>query len=219
MAFLEAQAWGQSFRSIVREGDAGDQRPADRAAAPEASGPEGSVASAKADLASQRASHWRRGVRYVSLAASFFLAFALGMTLKGKLHAPWRTEAPPAAQPGPEAIAEAPLPDNPSAADEAAPASTRRPRWGTVRVVADRDGDGVEEEFRMPAIDAPEADIEHWLRMSASTAPNSLLRELERRGYRVQSRRRLLPIPLEDGRRMYTPVQDVQVQYVGHEYQ
>ena len=39
--------------------------------------------------------------------------------------------------------------------------------------------------------------------------------QLERRGYRVDSRHRVIPVSLPDGRRAMLPVDQLQVSYVG----
>ena len=57
---------------------------------------------------------------------------------------------------------------------------------------------------------------EGWLRNLPGELPVDLLQALERTGHSVQRSRRLVPMPLEDGRRVVVPVDQFDVHYVGN---
>jgi hypothetical protein len=49
-----------------------------------------------------------------------------------------------------------------------------------------------------------------------SALPPFVLQALERAGHRVRQDRQFVPIDLDDGRRVVLPVDQVEVQFVGH---
>ena len=59
------------------------------------------------------------------------------------------------------------------------------------------------------------ADDQRWTRRPAPVVPDYIRGQLERRGYRVEQRRGLVAMDLEDGRRLAIPVAEVEVRYVG----
>jgi hypothetical protein len=76
-------------------------------------------------------------------------------------------------------------------------------------------GDGQSEQVQIPVAVGPEIDAS-WLLDQPSALPPSVLQALERAGHRVHQDRRYVPIDLDDGRRVVLPVDQVEVQYVGH---
>lgn len=59
-----------------------------------------------------------------------------------------------------------------------------------------------------------------WLGTDSSALPSETVRELERTGFKVkESGQSVWPIQLGDGRRLMVPVEEVEVQYVGREFQ
>jgi hypothetical protein len=61
-----------------------------------------------------------------------------------------------------------------------------------------------------PAID------EDWLNGIPEAIPADIVQALERTGHRIQRERQLMPVPLEDGRQLVVPVDQVDIHYVGN---
>lgn len=79
-----------------------------------------------------------------------------------------------------------------------------------VRLVADGPA-GAPGESQMPVADGQSMD-DDWLRGQPATMPREIQQALERLGHRVRQQRQLVPIPLEDGRRVMVPVDQIDVQ-------
>jgi hypothetical protein len=74
---------------------------------------------------------------------------------------------------------------------------------------------GTAETIELPVVEGKVLD-ENWLRGQPSALPASLLEALERSGHRVLQRRELVPLNMQDGRRLVVPVDQVEVQPVNH---
>ena len=211
-AFLEAQSWQAGMASLARE--ASVQRT-------EALAPRESRPRPRRSLAS-----------LVTVAAGVLIAFSLGVALGGA----WRSteHSAPAdgllAETPPGADTEGVVPEIPRRADGeqdaqeeglgrggaslvSKDASPPPVRVAMLTLTGGEGSDGF--QFQVPVLEGPGID-EQWLQHQPPAMPEYVQRQLERRGYQVAQRRRLLPFELEDGRRLVIPVDEVEVRYVGH---
>ncbi len=215
LAFLEAQSWADAFRSMdepiaeqvpgVRDGTrfmldtAVSPVPATRAVAP----------------------HWR--LRSAAMAAGIaWIAFSLGWLSHGVR----RTRGEPDQKAAP-LLAEAlktsePQANQPAQVDESSTplqpgsiAGLPTDRLPTVREVARlRFGTGDEASAEIPIFAGP-GITPRWLLEQPPPVSEHDRAIWQRQGYELEQQRRLLSIPLADGRRATVPVDHVQVRYVG----
>jgi hypothetical protein len=135
------------------------------------------------------APHFQRGALF-ALAASIMIAFSLGIFARGF----WIAPAP--------MFAESPAS---SGRDVSSVATDRQPSSDLVKrpeIVPDK---GVTAVAAAPPM-AAQSDL----------IPPYVRSQLERRGYQVKSRHALLPVVLPDGRRVTLPIDELQLNYVGH---
>ncbi len=130
-----------------------------------------------------------------AVAASFAVGFAAGGVSRV------RPESPAVAVAPVEKVAPAP---------EVTEDAIRRVGW--VNLVDRSAGEAPPQ--RVPVLAGPGLD-ESWLREQAPAVPEYVRAQWERRGYQVEERRRLVPLALEDGRRVSIPVDEVAFKYVG----
>ncbi len=135
----------------------------------------------------------RRRAQLFALAASVLIAFGLGIAVRGI-----GIEPPPAIVQAPVQSGNANPPAEPRRADRAPAASTG--------------GNGSQPH---DPTDATLTAADRWPSESAGPIPAYVRSQLERRGYRVDSRHRVIPVSLPDGRRAMLPVDQLQVRYVG----
>jgi hypothetical protein len=128
---------------------------------------------------------------WAALAASVLIAFGLGMTVRGTGIAP-------------QAI----LQTVPDSAHSAPPA--KRSAQDSALVAAA--GQALSHEDDAGRNDAGQSTPE-----SAERLPAYVRSQLERRGYRVDSRHGVVPVSLPDGRRVMLPVDQLQFSYVGRQ--
>jgi anti-sigma factor RsiW len=148
-----------------------------------------------AALPRRRVSRWAGGL---AVAASFLVAFGLGILARPV----WRPSAPRVEQVAGHDQSEADL-------RGVLPASASP--W---RVVTLTSPDNPSNPIRLPAMERKRID-DNWLRSFPNALPSDVLRALERTGHSVQQSRELLPVPLDDGRRLVVPVDQVEVHSVG----
>ena len=70
--------------------------------------------------------------------------------------------------------------------------------------------------LRVPAVERDKIDPE-WLRSLPSAIPDDVMQALNRTGHQIEQQRELVPVPLQDGRQLVVPVDQVKVHYVGNE--
>jgi hypothetical protein len=188
LAFLEAQSWKRDLGAVMRA-------PVETAQEPPTATP-----------AAPATSWWRRhGPLVLASAASFVLAFIVssaGRNLwQGILEAPQPQVA--------ESTAPRQTPGGPTLdAHDASP-------WRVVSFDVPNAGKEGVQNVRLPAKEQDRLD-EGWLHSMPAPLSDDLRRALERTGHRVQESRRLMPVPMEDGRRLVVPVDQVDVRYVGN---
>lgn len=200
LAFLEAQTWRTTARSMADDAPLRLDAPTTPAVHREA----------------RRVSLSRR---WLSLAAATLLAFGLGSLLGPH----WsvtdeRLAVREASEPERDVEARSSQADQghtaaPAPAEEASPEAA----GGGVRVVGlARFGDEEGMQPAVPIVSGPGLD-EDWLRAQPELLPESARRQLERRGWRVKQGRKLFSVELNDGSRVTIPVECVRYQFVGQE--
>ena len=199
LAFLEAQSWRGEMRVL------GHSSVENRAAA----SPLTRLSPARGEGNTVRpVSRWWResyGGLPLAMAACFLLALSVAWVLR-----------PPAL--GPDVVDDASVSGSvigalaavdpsaiPKADRDLGPAGEH---WDTVTLVMD-DGRQGRQEIQYPFSDGEAAD-DNWLDRPEPVVPRELRAALERLGHHVNERRQLVPVDLEDGRRMIVPVDDVE---------
>jgi hypothetical protein len=220
LAFLEAQSWAQALRDGgnrelgVGSGERGYEVPATRVGpCLSASSSHNSEfpmrnperAGTSAPRSAQPIGRSNTWLFPLSMAASFLLAFTLGLLIRGGTLS--RT-----ATPSQNAIDDA---RNNQVALESPDAAlggrTQRP-LDNVRLVWDGPP-GQSQSIELPVVEGKSLD-ENWLHSDSSAFPPEILRALEKMGHRVEQRRELVPFEMQDGRRLIVPVDQVEVQPV-----
>jgi hypothetical protein len=201
LAFLEAQCWKQEFGSMVgREAGAATAPTADlRAPSPLGRG--------AGDKGAARSLWPGRLATVAAMAASFLLALWLGATAQ-QLFGPGHVPVPEA--PTTNSLAGITGGGNPMAA----PAKAAEGLWRLVRISSPSKAQDPGLSFDLPAVERENVD-EQWLRSLPRAIPDNVVEALHRTGHQVQQRRELVPIPLDDGRQVVVPVDQVEVDYEG----
>jgi hypothetical protein len=143
-------------------------------------------------------------IRRASIAASlmvstFAAGFAAGGLTKAGHEVEVATSQPPTTVPIP-----APAASDPDQIREV----------GSLELVDSSAGESRPERF--PIRSGPGLD-EKWLRSLPPSVPSYIRAQLERQGYQVDERRKLVSVELGDGRRVSIPVDEVEVDYVGQQ--
>lgn len=193
LAFLEAQSWrdllgvGGAEAGHETAPDAAAETPAERsetvslAAAPSAtSGPE----------RRRLPRHW---LWIGEMAASFLVAFSLGLWIRGGLTTTTTTTRPT----GPFAVA---------------PRSVDGGQTRTVEVIAEGAG-GQVEKMQVPLVDNSRAGW--WQSQPAAVVPEEVRRAVERSGLQIRQERKYFPVQLPDGRRALVPIDQIDVVPMG----
>lgn len=188
LAFLEGQSLRQELRAL-----AASQR---------------AVPTAVAARPATRSRGWRqRAAAVANLAAGFLIAITLVFLVR-------EYSGPPAPAPGAVAVTDSAGTAGSTAATAAAAQAGRSPAggWQTVTLAPDS---APEQLVHLPVTERAAID-EDWLKTLPEAIPADILRALERTGHRVERQRQLLPVPLEDGRQLVVPVDQVEIRYVGN---
>ncbi len=200
MAFLEAQSWQKELCAIVGErfSAAEPQVPPQATRAPRR--PTSRMAT--------------RTATALAMAASFVVALWLGWAVQDLGH----TIRVPG--PGPAEIAESiPAPEVPITVRSLAQTPPQRPSspsgpWQMVTLSADGSNGQSGRTIDVPACEQQRLDV-GWTESLPSALPLDVVESLRRTGYRVRQRRELLPVEMNDGRRLVVPVEEVEVEYAG----
>ena len=86
--------------------------------------------------------------------------------------------------------------------------------WQMVTVAARDSGAPRPQLFQVPAMQADRLDSA-WLQGIPKPLSPDMHKALEQSGHQVEMRRELLPVPMNDGRQLVVPVDQVDIQYVG----
>lgn len=201
LAFLEAQSWGQGLKAALTE--------------PQPTTQPGNLVEPV---------RRRFGGRFVEqalmLAASFLVAFSLGIAARG-----WLSPGGPAgeamiagtARDGFDAASTTVASKAPSnaAQRQTMTAASQRPRQVVLRFAgqsADQQG------AALPVLGVDDL-ARQWLDAGEEQLPAEWLKQLGREGHRVERVRDLVPVRLSDGTAAEVPVERLQIRYVGNDYQ
>jgi hypothetical protein len=188
LAFLEAQSWKQELGALVR------QPSCDAGILPAKSVHAGSP-------------HHKRLPRIVGVlaaAATLLVAVGVGFFAREMGLAERGLTGEYASTPASDSTAPT-LPGSPTALDRGA--------WQTVNLMP-RGSEYSDDTVRLPAIERPSIDHE-WLNSFPDFIPPEVREALERTGHEVQNQRRLMPMPMRDGRQLVVPVDQVEIRYRG----
>lgn len=200
LAFLEAQSWGSSFKSMLEEKPVASSEPAPQPALAIASVSTEPVVEHQSPRAEKI---WHiKPMSGLAMAASMIIAFTLGLALR---HAYVPSEGAPGLVSPPSvnrSMAGVPF--------ELAPTMRNTPDAATENVQLVVDDDGAQRTVEVPLVDDP-ALLNSFPFQNESAIPADVLHQLEQMGHRVEYQRRLAPVELQDGRRLYVPVEDVKI--------
>ncbi len=186
LAFLEAQCWKKELGVVARE-------------------PQSRVVAAPAPTFPKRAPLFRWGT-LLAMAASFLVALGLGFL--------WR-EGWQGRTTFPGQVADVlSKPQRPSLAGNPASGASQAPAWQMVTLAADRGQGNDGESIRLPAVERDRID-QDWLRSIPASIPPEVVRAFKNTGHEVHQSRQLVPLPMQDGRRLVVPLDQVDVEYVG----
>jgi hypothetical protein len=227
LAFLEAQAWREALEPGAvgaaydnSQPDAADETPArltatvasqqeamQHRAAPQGAAPHRAAPHSAAQP--RLAWHWGPLLGIVAAAASFVVAFALGLLMQRTWLSP---KSPHAGAAGTVVEGARSASTDPPTVAGSKPPQWGAEKWGTVQFVVDGPG-GSPQQVRLPAVEGP--DPAQWLREQPPAIPDEVVQELRRRGHHVQTQRRYVPVPLDDGRSAVFPFDQVEVRFRG----
>jgi len=196
LAFLEAQCWREGLRAMP-------------------SGPAKETQTAVADRHRASSGSGRRTL--LAMAASFLIALALGLLVRDV----WRSDGPQGPGPGDLATTEGPVvptpepdrPEAPSPDDLQGPGTGQGP-WQLVPVTLEGGAAGRGNSIWLPAVERDQLD-DAWSESLPAAIPADVLEALQQRGHQIRQHRRLLPLPMQDGRRLVVPVDELEFRYLG----
>ena len=204
LAFLEAQCWKNEFRAAARQ-----ERPASPAKSPRR--------------------RWLTETKgtILAMAASFLLTLGLVPVVRNAWFAPSGAsgEAEVASmEPGAKPGGAPSLVNPPSRAPQVAfepPSSPKSPSaravspWQMATIALPDEEGRLSEAMQVPVRSEERLDAS-WLRPSPDVLPKEVREEFKRRGIQVRQSRQLIPAPMDDGRRVVIPVDQVELHYVGN---
>ena len=200
LAFLESQDWRRELKVMARE-------PALADAALSASSAEQAPVRGRSIRGEFSRIPWSTGL---AMAASFLLAFALGLTWRGA-----RPEGP-LAGPGVQDLA-----GNSTRIDQ--PPETLLPpdeqassQQGFETLTLAVKGPSGVEHIQAPVVAVDRYDPS-WFEGQPSRFPAEMIQKLRNAGHRVEQYRELVPVDLDDGRKLVLPVDQVEVRFVDYQ--
>jgi len=208
LAFLEAQCLKEALGPLGRREGRTEVEAADAGVS--------KAAGTGAWAGAWRRSPWlQTATRSLAMAASFLLALGLGWWA----HTP-ESAIPQVAQqaaPGLTQSADATRRDQFPTGVTSNAASNNGSPWHMVTLSVPGVEPGKRQAIQVPAVERNNID-DAWLNGLPGLPPD-VLQALQRSGHQVQQSRQLVPVPLEDGRRLVVPMDQIEVRYVGDGYQ
>jgi hypothetical protein len=209
LAFLEAQCWKSGLGEISRETMPVGQASPDvvrpiamqvDAAVAQAESPAQPMSRLATPL--ERADRWQRArhltATMLMTTASFLIALMIGMNLHNWTgvgpHTPDTSIVQPVKQ-------DVPL-KNPAGS------------WEMVTLAANDSPDGRAQTYCVPAQRRDSLD-QRMLDLAPDAISPEMRQLFEQSGHRVVQKREIVPVQLEDGRRLVVPVDNVEIHYVG----
>jgi hypothetical protein len=193
LAFLQSQCWRDSFAAMMRQGIPGT-----------------------ADVKATRASHspWpgRLGT-ILAMAASFLVALWVGSLLQQARVGHFAAPSGPMGEVA-RTVSGREQPDR-SLAGGAPNAPSASSPWRMVTVSSPAGSPRPGASVSLPAVERDNVD-EHWLRSLPPAMSDNVVQAFNRTGHQVEQHRELVPVPLQDGRQVVVPVDQVDVHYVGN---
>ncbi|MEE9603446.1 MAG: hypothetical protein V3V75_09085 [Thermoguttaceae bacterium] len=200
LAFLEAQSFGQELSVLL---STEEKRLESSTHSPQ-------VAASKKRTTPRRSWPNKQAATLMAMAASFLLALLIGVAVND------RTKGPGAGGPVAsfDSIATVDVPSG--AASPIVPVVDRRtngPSSPVQMVILSTPGGGG-RSIRLPAMQRERFD-DKWLQDLPPAMPDNVLQALKRTGHQIEQNRRLIPLKMKDGRRLFVPVDQIDVHYVG----
>jgi hypothetical protein len=183
LAFLEAQALGGELAAIRRSGKLAEQP------------------TAAVTVASRKAANPNQWRLVLAMSASFLVAFILGVTLPSLWQAVGTTRELVGI------VAVSPKEPRPGMVMPEEMIRT----VGNARLVVFGPGGTQSPAGVVPIYELPAEASDSWLTQHDPMLPIELIKELERRGHRVQRQEEYVPVNLEDGREGVIPVESYQI--------
>jgi hypothetical protein len=203
VAFLEAQSWRRDIGAL-------GQREPKQSISAELASPAAVMPLPRRTSLAGAAGRW------LAVAAAFLLALGIGILARD--HGRGTVEqAGVAPQVAPETTL-ADVSKTPNVAERSpskqSEAQNQNAPWKTVTVSYGGPGES-REAIRLPVTECPRID-ESWLRNAMPGLPANVADMLRRNGYQVNESPQLLPVPMQDGRQLVVPVNQVELRYVGN---
>ena len=191
LAFLEAQSWKKEFGAIVAPAAARPQSPPARR---------------------QRTRQWLGTA--MAMAASFLVALVVGRQILVPSRGPGLRPSAEIASAGKSIVPAGSARRQENSSGLAQARQGAADQWELVTLAGPRGADGVVQTIRLPAVRRETLDPQ-WLENLPQAVPADVLRALQQAGHEVQQHRELVPLEMQDGRRLVVPVDQIQVHYVG----
>lgn len=211
LAFLEAQCWKKELGSLVGR----SQSHADFSHA------QSSLASSSPSVARPARRSWLSGRpgTLLAMAASFLAALFLGSYVQRAWYGSSGGSGLPvqAIVQGPSNLAPGRALGDSQGLTLAAtgqPGAQSAP-WETVTLTMPGGSQGGPQSIQLPAVARDNID-DAWLRSLPAAMPADVLQALKRTGHQVRQQCELLPLEMNDGRRLVVPVDQVELHYVGN---
>ncbi len=149
---------------------------------------------------------------FAAVAASFLVALAIGLSIRSDRQ-PVANNPPADPQPVAKTPDSTPAPSKEQPRTVFAKHDAAANHMGEATLIV-RDADGVQRRVQFPVIFSQEEEAAAQL-LSEPIVPQHIVEAMRRLGHRVEQHRNIVPVALEDGRQMFVPVDEVNVQYVG----
>lgn len=224
LAFLEAQSWGQEFRSLSARLSASSTKAASDTPVTSKSVPGKSVVGKKSSYAPKRLRKMGPTGVFLGLAASFLLAMGITSLVR---------DMNPGGMPGTivplgsdrASILSSSLrntikpPTMPRLESRVGPLGLKDGAAKSLHVfnLTGQAPDGKARSFGLPAITQNNLN-EQWIKEMPTSIPDGVVQSFQQAGHDVKTTRKLIPFQMKDGRTLVIPVDQVDVRYATTPY-